>query len=198
MRRPQRGVARRTKPLKCWESTLGYLPLLRSASGVLLGSAAWLRTLTTHYAAALRLDGAYKTTRALAPQQLASSSWRPQFRSPRRLRTLKHAPGASEGLRRPQLGFSWGNRPSRFLRGCESLAPGMQVDATSPSPPQSTLSYLKKRFRATAAAAREARPLKLLPNSTESSITRAAQTPQTHIRSVHVAPALVPARGIRQ
>ena len=127
---------------------------------MLLGSAAWLRTLTTHYAAALRLDGAHKTTRALAPQQLASSSWRPQFRSPRRLRTLKHAPGASEGLRRPQLGFSWGNRPSRFLRGCESLAPGMQVDATSPSPPQSTLSYLKKRFRATAAAAREARPPK--------------------------------------
>ena len=26
---------------------------MRSASGVLLGSAAWLRTLTTHYAAAL-------------------------------------------------------------------------------------------------------------------------------------------------
>ena len=53
MRRPQRGVARRTKPLKCWESTLGFLCVLGSASGVLLGSAAWLRTLTTHYAAAL-------------------------------------------------------------------------------------------------------------------------------------------------
>ena len=60
LRRPQRGVARRTKPLKCWESTLGFLRVLGSASGVLLGSAAWLRTLTTHYAAALPRDGAYQ------------------------------------------------------------------------------------------------------------------------------------------
>jgi hypothetical protein len=36
------------------------LCVLGSASGVLLGSAAWLRTLTTHYAAALPRDGAYQ------------------------------------------------------------------------------------------------------------------------------------------
>ena len=41
-------------------------------------------------------------------------------------------------------------KPVRLSR-CESLAPEVQEDGTSPSPPVITLSYLKKRFRATAA-----------------------------------------------
>ena len=131
MRRPQRGVARRTKPLKCWESTLGYLPLLRSASGVLLGSAAWLDTLTTHYAAALRLDGAYRTT-SDAPAQQHRPPRGGEYRLFWRLRTPRHAAGASEGVRWPHLGFSLGNRPSGFYEDA-NLSP-RRCKRTQPDP----------------------------------------------------------------
>ena len=166
---------------------------------MLLGSAAWLRTLTTHYAAALRLDGAYKTTRALAPQQLASSSWRPQFRSPRRLRTLKHAPGASEGLRRPQLAFSWRNRPSGIYEDANLSPRGCKWTPPVPLRPKAHLATSKSASGPL--RRRRARPDHPKASKIQQKVRLPGQgaTPnQTHIRSVHVAPALVPARGIRQ
>ena len=79
-------------------------------------------------------------------------------------RPLQGSWEASFGRRLARLAFSSGNRPSMFLRGCESLALEVQEDATSSSAPQSTLSYLKKRFRATAGGARR----KLLPQARQS------------------------------
>ena len=67
---------------------------------------------------------------------------------------------------------------------------------TTPAPlrSKSTLSYLKKRFRATAARGPTAKASKF---NRKFDYQGSANPSNTH-QSVHVAPALVPARGIRQ
>ena len=74
----------------------------------------------------------------------------------------------------------------------------VQEDGTSPSPPTITLSYLKKRFRATRRRrAMQNSPPKASKFNRKFDYQGSANPSNTH-QSVHVAPALVPARGIRQ
>ena len=112
-------------------------------------------------------------------------------------RPLQGSWEASFGPRLAPPAFSAGNRPSGFLEDANLSPRRCKRTALAPFRPKAHLATLKSASGPL--RRRRARPDHSNYSQIQQKVRLPGQrTPQTHIRSVHVAPALVPARGIRQ